>query len=291
MAFIASLICAQHIVLAAESDWSAKADLQALYGSYSGALSRKSIASGGLILSADYLELGGFALGSSYTKLAFRNGTTDINQQSYYASLHYNLYLDVLPGPITLRLDGHAINNNDTSGNTDNVRVVAPQLSFLNYNKTFYADFGYAYSIYQNNLKIHQFTPTLGFGFNDSADWVRLRGYVIAPSNALRAQNKSSTSALEAQWTHWFAPDAWHKLNNIKISGLVGERIYAVDNDAATVYNLTDVQRGSVSLALQWKLTQAVSLMLMAGNENYLNNTTADSYNNRYGYLNLSSQW
>lgn len=291
MAFIASLISAQHTALAAESAWSTKTDVQAIYGSYGSAASRDAISGGGLILRSDYLEQGGFALGANYTKLAFKNGTSSINQQSFYASLHYNLYLDALPGPLTLRLDGHGINNNDSSGDTDNVRVVAPQLSFLNYDKTFYADLGYAYSIYQNSLNVHQFTPTLGFGFNAQSDWLRLRGYFILPSNAARAQNKNSTAALEAKWTHWFAPGGWHRLESIQLSGLVGERIYAVDHDAATVYNLADIQRGSISLALQWRITEAVSLMLMAGNENYLDNTTADAYNNRYGYLNLSTQW
>jgi len=289
--FIASLICAQHTSLAAESAWSTKTDVQAIYGSYGSALSRKSITSGGLILSANYLEQGGFAFGGSYTKLAFKNVTSDINQQSYYGSMHYNVYLDAIPGPLTLRLDGHGINNNDTSGNTDNVRVVAPQLSFLNYDKTFYTDLGYAYSVYQNNLKVHQLTPTIGFGFNALSDWVHLRGYFIKPSNALRAQGKNSTAALEAKWTHWFAPGSWHRLENIQLSGLMGERIYAVDHDAATVYNLADIQRGSISLALQWRLTETLSLMLMGGNENYLNNTASDSYSNRYGYLNLSTQW
>ncbi len=291
MAFIASLFSVQHTAMAEESDWTLKTDIQAIYGSYSGSLSRKSLTGGGLILNADYLDLGGFSLGANYAQLAFRNVTNDIKQQSYYGSLHYNAYLDAIPGPLTLRLDGHGINNNDASGNTDNVRVIAPQISFLNYDKSFYADLGYAYSTYQNNLKVHQFTPTLGFGFNALADWIRIRGYFIDPSNALRAQNKNSTTAVEAKWTHWFDPGSWHKLDNMQIAGLVGERIYAVDNDAAAVYNLTDIQRGSVSVALQWKLTEQLSLMLVGGNERYLNNTVSDAYSNRYGYLNLSTQW
>jgi len=276
--------------LAESADWQVKSDVQGSYGKYSGSIKRKSLLSAGAIISADYLEKGGFSLGGNYTKLTFNAGS-NLNQQSVYGSIHYNVYLDALPGPLTLRLDGHGINNNDTTGNTDNVKVIAPQISFLNYSKTFYIDLGYARSSYKNNLTVDQWTPTLGMGFNDGADWLQVRGYFIKPSNKLRAQNVSRTSAADVKLTHWLAPDAWLGLEKVQLAGLFGDRIYAVDGDAAAVYNLADVQKGSVSLALQWKLSQSLHLMLAAGNERYLDNTINDSYNNRYAYINLSTQW
>ena len=276
--------------LAADGDWSVKTDVQALYGNYSGSLQRSSLSSGGLIVSSDYLDKGGFSVAANYARLAFKTGN-NINQQGYYANARYHLYVDALPGPITLQLDGHLINNNDLTGNTDNVKVIAPQISFINYAKTFYIDFGYARSTYKNNLNVNQFTPTIGFGFNGGSDWVQARGFFIKPSNRLRAQNKSSTSAADVKWSHWFAPGAWHHLEKIQLGGLFGERIYAVDNDAAAVYNLADIQRGSLSLALQWRLAESLSLMLMGGNERYLNNTIGNSYNNRFAYIDISKSW
>lgn len=287
---MASLFALPPVALAAQGDWSVKTDAQGLYGNYSGSLARSSISSGGAILSADYLERGGFAVGGNYTSLNFKTGS-NINQQAVYGSVHYNIYTDALPGPLTFRLDGHGVFNNDASGNTDNVRVVAPQISFLNYAKTFYVDFGYAYSVYKNNLKVHQFTPTLGFAFNHANDWLQFRGYIIDPSNPLRAQNKNITAAVDIKWTHWFEPGAWHHLEKMQISGLAGERIYAVDGDAALVYNLADIQRGSGSLALQWRLGESLHLMLMGGDERYLNNLTADTYDNRFIYIDISKQW
>ena len=276
--------------LAESADWQVKSDVQGSYGKYSGSINRKSLLSAGAIISADYLEKGGFSLGGNYTKLTFNAGS-NLNQQSVYGSIHYNVYLDALPGPLTLRLDGHGINNNDTTGNTDNVKVIAPQISFLNYSKTFYIDLGYARSSYKNNLTVDQWTPTLGMGFNDGADWLQVRGYFIKPSNKLRAQNVSRTSAADVKWTHWLAPDAWLGLEKVQLAGLLGDRIYAVDGDAAGVYNLADIQKGSVSLALQWKLSQSLHLMLAGGNERYLDNTINDSYNNRYAYIDISTQW
>jgi len=287
---ITAVMGMQQQSLAAEDDWSVKTDVQALYGNYSGSLQRSSLSSGGLIVSADYLDKGGFSLAANYARLAFKTGSS-INQQGYYANARYKLYFDALPGPLTVMLNGHFVNNNDITRNTDNVKVVAPQISFVNYAKTFYVDFGYAHSIYQNNLNVNQFTPTLGFGFNHGADWLQARGFFIKPSNRLRSQNKSSTSAVDVKWSHWFAPGSWHHLEKMQLGGLFGERIYAVDNDAAAVYNLADIQRGSLSLALQWRVTESLHLMLMGGNERYLNNTIGNSYNNRFAYLDISKSW
>jgi len=287
---ISSLICAQQTALAAESDWSVKTDVQALYGGYSGSVQRSSLSSGGVILSADYLDAGGFSLAANYASLVLKSGS-DISQQSYFANARYNFHFDAIPGPVTVQLNGHLINNNDISGDTDNVKVIAPQISFINYAKTFYIDLGYARSTYQNNLTVDQFTPTLGVGFNSGSDWFQVRGYFIKPSNPLRAQNKSSTSAADIKWTHWFAPGAWHALEKMQLGALIGDRIYAVDNDGAAVYNLTDIQRGAFSLALQWRITESAHLMLMGGNERYLNNTINNSYNNRFAYIDISKTW
>ena len=287
---LTALISTPHIIHAEESDWSVSMDKQGIYGSYSGSNNRDSIIGAGVLLDANYLERGGIAIGGSFTKLSFNAGN-EIDQKALYGSLHYNLHLDAIPGLLTLRIDGHGISNNDVSGDTDNVRVIAPQLSFMNYDKTFYTDLGYAYSVYQNNLKVHQFTPTIGFGFNASADWIQLRGYFVDPSNPLRAQNKNSTTAVEAKWTHWFEPGSWYRPEMAQITGLAGERIYAVDGDAAIVYNLADIQQGSASLSLQWRVSESMKLMLIGGNERYLDNTIADTYDNRLIYLNISNQW
>jgi len=287
---IVGVMSMQTIPLAIAGDWSVKTDAQAIYGNYSGSKLRSSFSGAGVILSADYLDKGGFSLGANYTRLAVKVGN-NINQQGYYGNARYKLYFDALPGPVTLRMDGQFISNDDITGNTDNVKVFTPQISFLNYAKTFYMDLGYARSSYQNNLHVDQFTPTIGFGFNEGADWFQVRGFFIKPSNRLRAQNKNSTSAADIRWTHWFAPGSWLGVEKMQIAGLAGERIYAVDNDAAVVYNLSDIQQGSGSLSLQWRLSESVHLMLMGGYERYLNNTINNSYGNTFGYIDISKTW
>jgi len=293
-------ICKTGVVLAcclavptlatANDDWRITSDVQAQFGSYSKSLLRDNVSSAGAIVAADYLDKAGFTVAGSGTKVKFKT-TPTITQQSYFLSGRYHLFLDALPGILTLRLDGHAINNNDTTGNTDGVRVIAPQLSFTNFDKTWYVDLGYARSTYKNNLTLNQYTPTLGLGFNEQADWLQVRGYLIDVSNPARAQNKKSTAAGEVKWSHWFAPGNVLALHKMQLGLLAGERVFAVDGDAAAIYNLADVQRGSATLGLTWKTSDNSHIMVLGGQERYLDNTIGNSYTSRFGYVDASVQW
>ncbi|MDX8378333.1 MAG: hypothetical protein R8L53_09965 [Mariprofundales bacterium] len=291
--FILLIICLSYPLLATagtDSNWQIKTDLQAQYGSYNKSLQRESITSTGLILAADYLERGSLTLAATASKVNFKTNST-ITQQAYFASARYHSYFDLLPGKLTFRVDGHMINNNDITGNTDGVQVIAPQLSFINYGNSFYMDIAYTRSSYSKNLNINQYTPTLGFAFNALSDWLQIRGYFIDVSNPARAQNKKNTSAAEIKLTHWFAPDNFLGINSIQITALGGERIYAVDGDAAAVYNLADLQQGSGMIGLTWQLSESTQIMLLAGEEHYLDNTITNSYISRFAYTNLSTQW
>jgi hypothetical protein len=289
-ALVGAACCAVAGTAVAAGEWSTTLGGQAAYGSYAGADQRDAWASAGLVLSADYLEKGGYTLGVTRTDVKGRAGTADIGQNALFASGRLNFTPDSLSGRLTARLDLHAIGNDDATGDTDGVRVVAPQASYLSFDKRSYFDLGYARSTYRNSLSVNQWTPTIGFGFNQGADWLQLRGWFIDPSNAARAQGKDSTAALETKWTHWLAPNRLG-IDNLKASLLLGERIYAVDGDAGSVSNLADIQRGGASLGAEWKLGRAGKLLLQFGQDRYRNATLADDYKSNYGYLWLSTQW
>jgi len=273
----------------ATDTWQFQTHIQGSYGNYVGSSTRKNISSEGVLLHGNYLDDGGFSLGLSSTQLQFK-GRTVLNQQGVYASVDKHVYMDALPGVLTLRLDGHHLSNNDATGNSNRVNVLAPQVSFLNYGKNFYADLGLAYSKYPKSLNVIQLTPTLGFGFNQAADWLQLRGYWVKPSNAALAQHISQTTALETTWKHWFEPSFWLP-HSISMGALLGQRIYAVDNDAAAVYNLADVQQGSLSLSGEWEISQAMAVILAAGDERYRNKLLLENYDSRYIYLDVKGAW
>ncbi|MDX8389687.1 MAG: hypothetical protein R8M38_04260 [Mariprofundaceae bacterium] len=284
-----SLMFSATHVIAAE-DWIVDTQLQSLYGKYQDSSQRDAMMSGGFSLAAEYHDQAGFLLGATATRIDFKESDA-ISQQSYLGGLHYNIFSDTLSGKLGLRVDAHWINNNDPTGDTDRVRVLAPLISYVNFKKTFYLDLGFAYSRYQNDLSVIQVSPALGFALNSGADWLQLRGYWIEPSDASRAQSKANTTAVDAKYTHWFSPGGWYIPDQLLLSVLAGERIYAVDHDAMAVYNLADTQQGSYALGLQWQLGESGKVLLMGGSERYLNAPLDESYQSHFAYLSISTEW
>lgn len=274
----------------AGGEWTATAGVQGAAGRYGSAQQRDAVGSYGAVLAMDYLERGGFTLGVTHTDVKAKAPAADTRQNALFASGRVHFAADALPGRLTARLDLHAVDNDDASGNTDKVRAVAPQLAWLSVDKRRYFDLGYARSDYRNDLSVRQWTPTAGFGFNDGADWLQLRGWFIEPSNPARAQGKASTSALELKLTHWLGSNA-AGIDNLKAGILAGERVYAVDGDAGSVANLADIQRGGASLGAEWKIGRSGSLLALVGQDRFRNATLANDYTLNYAYLWLSGRW
>jgi len=276
----------------AAGEWTSTLGAQAIYGSYSGADQRDALSGYGLLLSSDYLERGGYTLGLNRTDVKAKGGVADTKQNALFASGRTHFTLGKLPGRLTARLDLHFVDNDDATRNTDEVTAIAPQVSYLSFDKRRYFELGYAHSSYKNNLSVNQWTPTVGIGLNDGADWLQLRGWLIDPSNPARAQGKDSTTALEMKWTHWLAANA-ARIDNVKVGLVAGERVYAVDGDAGSVANLADINRGGLSLGAEWKLGKTSTLLAMIGQEQFRNAslTPVDDYALNYAYLWLSSQW
>ena len=275
--------------LLAQDEWKIKTDLQGSYGNYGNSVLRKYTWSTGLFITADYLDSIGFTMGYSRTDVNYKLGIERLSQDSYFGSVRKHLTLGNLTR-VTFRVDGHLINNNDPTNGTDEGAIVAPQISYLNADKNLYFDLGYAYSLYAGDLNLNQWTPTIGIGFNQNSDWLQLRGYFIYSSNAQRTQGKEDTYAVEAKYTHHFAANPI-KISRLQVMGLAGERMYAVDGDAGSVYNLADTQKGSFSLSGAWDLNNAWSLLLIGGLEFYENGDIGDDYSNRYVYFNINKNW
>lgn len=273
----------------AENDWRIKADLQGSYGNYGNSVLRKYTWSTGLFIAADYDDNIGFTVGYSRTDVNYKLGIQRLSQDSYFASLRKYLILED-GGRLTFRLDGHLINNNDPTNGTDEGGIVAPQISYLSADKSLYLDLGYAHSSYGGDLTLDQWTPTIGIGFNQNNNWLQLRGYLIYSSNTSRTQGKQETYGIEAKLTHHFAPNPI-KISRLQLIGLAGQRMYAVDSDAGSAYNLADVQEGSVALSAAWDLDHAWSMQLIGGWELYENKDIGDAYSNRYVFFNVNKNW
>jgi hypothetical protein len=286
-------------------DWTVRADIQGLLSAYSGTTDRDSLTNAGAFLRVEYLERGGFTLGYSRTSLSFvEDGSVDVAQDNIFMSGRWNLTPDWARGRMTLRLDGHFISNDRSSDGTEDVDVIAPQISYLNYAKTFYWDLGFSRSSYganqtANGLRdVDQLTPTLGFGFNEQRDWVQLRAYLIQADAAQSTQGQGQasrqgyedTAALELKWTHW-PVDGLLGIDNFRLSALFGERRLPVDHDAGSVYNLADLQTGGAAAGAEWAVGERNRILLLAGFEDYDTETSNGTYRNGFMYLNFTHEW
>ena len=274
----------------ADGNWTNTAGVQGVYGDYSGSVQRDSVSGYGVALTSEYRDKGGLTVMLNHTDVQMKAGNADIDQNALFTSGRLYSHPGGGTGVLTTRLDVHAVDNNDATKDTDEVMAYAPQISYLSADKRRYVDIGYAYSDYRNNLSVDQWTPTAGFLLGQN-DWLQVRGWFIEPSNPARAQGKDSTSAVEGKLTHWFGPTKPLGLNNLRLSLLAGERIYAVDQDAGAVSNLSDIQRGSLSLGGEWKFGKTGSAIAMLGREQNRNATIGDDYDLTYGYLWISGQW
>ena len=270
--------------------WSFNATPSLTQGSYSGSVQRDKLSDIGVMISGDYLDQGGVTAGYSKTRVSMKNAAT-IDQDNFLLSGRKHIYLDSGSGRLTLRLDGYRLNNNDVTGATNGVSVIAPQVGWLSNDRTLYADIGYANSSYPNQPTIRQYTPTMGFGFNSNADWIQMRGYLISGLNPASTGGKSNTSDLDMKWTHYFAPGSELVPASLSLGVAAGQKMYAVDMDAQSVANLADLSKGAATLGLTWNINKSTKLFVLAGQSRFSNVTLPNDYKLNVGYASLSIDW
>ena len=71
----------------------------------------------------------------------------------------------------------------------------------------------------------------------------------------------------------------------------LGEQVYAVNMDAMSVANLADIQRGGLSLGVDWKLGKHADLYMLAAQTRYSNLTLANDYRLDVANLDLLYHW
>ena len=276
--------------------WYVSATASVMPGNYSGSKQRNSLLSSSIILNADYLDAFSFSVAYNNFKINFKpvNGvSSDINQDQFAGRMQYHFFSDLFKGRLTAQLVAYDISNDDITKLTDDVSVISPGFFYRNINKTLSVGIEYVRSKYSSNnhLVMTQWTPSFGFGFNNKADWLGFKAFLIDSSDRRLSQGEDAMKSLDIKWTHWLAPDALLNINHFFISVLAGQRIFAVDNDAFSVYNLADVQKGSLLAGVTWKLKYDIDITSLMGLDRYENKSINDSYNQQYLYLGLTKHW
>ena len=280
----------------ADEHWYVDATVNGMAGRYSDSGLRDNFYSGSVWLNVDYIDIYSFAVAYNNLNVSFKDagsGEFDITQDAFAGRFQYHFYNDSLAGKITAQLVVHDISNNAPVTLANDVTIIAPKLAYMHYDKDLYLDLEYVKSDYSNNVdfSIEQFASAIGFGFNKNSDWLQFKGYLIKSSNKDQSQGKGALTSAGIKWTHWSGPGAVFGMTNFFVDVLAGERIFAVDNESFTVYNLEDVQQGSVLLGLGWRMGEDFDVTAIAGVEKYKNKIIDNTYNREYLYISLTKHW
>ena len=297
----------------ASNPWTITVTPQAYFQSYDGTTTRDNSFNVGAYVTGNYLESNTFAAGFNSTLVNLDNSAS-VRESLIYVSGRHHLFLDALPGKLTLRLDyyngsstlEYRVNNpptgmkkkiipgtSSTERQSTSISVIQPMVSFINYSKTFYLDLGYARSDYSRNpdATVNQVTPTVGFGWNESYDWLQLRAYVINLDESNGVYNKDNYNSQEITYTHWFADGTSPRLDFARIAVLNGDRVLAVDPDAAVVHSTGDKQTGGVAVSAQWKISENNRVFALVSRNKYENDIAADKYTGLLFYVNMQYHW
>ena len=180
---------------------------------------------------------------------------------------------------------------------TDSLTIVNPVLSFMNYSKSLYLDIAYAASDYDTsnvtagNLEVSQWSLAIGFSMNEQYDWLQLRLFDTDLSSDARTPGIDHTLSASLGWTHWLKSKRFFNMHSFTASLLAGERLYAVDHDVRKIYNLTDMQTGSLIVGANWKINNDINLHVYSGYERFEDVSNNDNYRSIFIYTGISKQW
>ena len=274
--------------------WTLNSTLSAASVKYEESSIRDRLESSGFMLSADYHDKSSFKLGYQQTDIRFlaSSGLTDIIEKSIILGGIYHSYSD--DGRTSTQINLYQ--REDESDFIDEIDIANIILSYTNNSRKFYLDIGYTESSYQadnqtiEDMDVSQYSPTIGFSLNDNFDWLQLKGFLINPSQSNRVSSDEKTSAIELKWKHWFEANVI-LIDNMILTVLNGERIFSVDSETNTIYNLGDKQTGSVSLSMQWKLGTSTELLLSTGRSDFNALLNNEDYTSKFFNMNISTSW
>lgn len=269
-----------------------------------------------LFLDAVHLDKSGIGMGYIHQNQGLSDRDDVVNDIMYYTGWT-SWFPETLSGKVSFALSYY--NGTETTSNsgadggnlpgpgkpspdnttvfTDSLEIINPVLSFINYQKTLYVDIAYAISTYNTSdssigkLQVTQWSPAIGFAFNDQYDWMQIRPYSVDLSNDNRTPGISNTKAHTISWTHWVKKIETQALEKITLTLLSGERLYAVDHAARKVYNINDMQTGSLTIGANWKSGTQTDFYVYGGYERYEVVATNENYNSLFVYTGITTRW
>jgi hypothetical protein len=177
-------------------------------------------------------------------------------------------------------------------------RLVSPRLTLRSAETAHFVDVGYTEAQYAMpapglpSYRLRQFAPAVGFELAERQEWLTLRLYdVRSPDAARNLATPMRTRAVETKWVRNLeaqdgGPDQLH------VSGLFGNRMHAVDPDSASIFSLTDMQTGGLSVGASWSISPHARWMLNGGYDRFeQGGLGGPEYGNAYIFTGLKGRW
>ena len=251
-----------------QHDWQIKSEFNFAKGDYNNSQVLGQQKSTGIRLDFDRGDIG--------STLGFQNTRIDLlpilnqpqqNQDNWLGSIYKRFPVASLLGQVALRLDAHHLRSSDPT--QANIHVIAPQASWISAQLPLGLDLSLAHSSYSTMPTVKQYGIAARWGFNQLQDWLEIRQYRIQNLDAIHALGNRDTQAHEIRFTHLLTPITSWQPKRISMALERGGKIFFVDMQSQTVYNMSMLNKGGHSVASTWSIRPKVDFTLQFNQNKY----------------------
>jgi hypothetical protein len=255
----------------AKDTWQLTPSFNAMTGHYADSRTMNNQQGLGVRISGEKERQWGFTAGlqTTHIDMASITQTSVQHQDNWLASVYTHLPSTTWHGRWTLQIDTHKVKNDALHTNSNSVRALAPQITWLSNTEPLKMDLSLASSNYANTAPIYQLSSAVAYGFNNGTDWLQIRGYAINNLTPSEALGLSSTRAFDTKFTHFLNCTSTWVPTSITVGLDRGKRIYWVDMASQTIYNQPMINEGSQNIAASWKLNPKTNINLQFNQTRY----------------------
>lgn len=245
-------------------------------GNYTDSLTMNSQKGTGIRLTGAFKEQWGLTAGLQTTRINMApiTQTSTQNQDNWLISAHIHAPSTTWPGRWTFQVDTHRIHNDAQVGDSDGVRVIAPQVSWLSYAHPLKLDLSYARSTYKGSANTNQISSGIGLGFNQNQNWIQARFITISNLNPVHSLGQTATHGTDFKLTQFLGTHAGWTPTSITLGLERGKKFHAVDMVTQTVYNLPMLNEGGENITASWKVNSRTELNIQASRNRYFSEPT-----------------
>jgi hypothetical protein len=258
-------------LVSAQDTWQLTPSFNAMTGQYADSRTMNNQQGLGVRISGEKERQWGFTAGlqTTHIDMAPITQTSVQHQDNWLASTYTHLPSSRWLGRWTLQIDTHKVNNDALHTNSNSVRALAPQITWLSNTQPLKMDLSLAKSNYANSEPIYQLSSAVAYGFNNATNWLQIRGYAINNLTPSEALGLSNTRAVETKFTHVLGHTSTWMPTSITVGLDHGKRIYWVDMASQTIYNQPMINEGSENIAASWQLNPKTKFNLQLNQTRY----------------------